>query len=196
MAGPILVIDSDHRFQEVTRLAQGSVFTLDDAAPAGGFPDAERIASELRTNMDGAGIKTIVVDSLTAIMSPLITAAVMDNDAGRNRNKVAACKGKAMAMRLLQATITDWGTDTLWVYHTRTGLDGQARQVASTSINAVELARLRRSHNMVLRVHVAQGHRSVSVEWARKGRSGLRLEDTTSSGEACPHAWKWPSMTG
>ncbi len=46
MAGPILVVDADHRFEEVARLATGDVFTLDDAGN-----DAERIAADLRANM-------------------------------------------------------------------------------------------------------------------------------------------------
>ena len=47
-----------------------------------------------------------MVDSLTAIITPLITAAILNNDAGRNKNKVASFKPKALAMRLLQDAIT------------------------------------------------------------------------------------------
>jgi hypothetical protein len=181
MAGPILVVDADHRFQEVARLAQGSVYTLDDAGN-----DAEAIAGELHANMGGAGIRTIVVDSLTAIISPLVAQAVMANDAGVTKNRVAAYKPKAMALRLLQDSITGWGTDTLWIYHTRQGLDSQARQVTSTSISAVELARLRRSLNMVLRVNAHNDQRSITIEWARCGRSGITLDDTTSLWRGMP----------
>lgn len=181
MAGPILVVDSDHRFQEVTRLAAGAVYSVDTVGN-----DAESIAGELRANMLGSGVKTIIVDSLTAIIGPLIVQAVMDNDAGRNKNKVAAYKPKAMAMRLLQDTITGWGTDTLWVYHTRSGMDGQARQVESTSISAVELARLRRSLNMTLRVDSHHGRHLLTVEWARRGRYPLTLEDESGCWRGMP----------
>lgn len=181
MAGPILVVDSDHRFQEVTRLAAGAVYSVDTVGN-----DAESIAGELRANMLGSGVRTIVVDSLTAIIGPLVVQAVLDNDAGRNKNKVAAYKPKAMAMRLLQDTITGWGTDTLWVYHTRQGLDGQARQVESTSISAVELARLRRSLNMTLRVDAHHGRHTITVEWARRGRYPLTLEDESGCWRGMP----------
>lgn len=174
MAGPLLVIDADHRFQEMARVATGDVYTLDNAGN-----DAETIAQELRANMPGSGVRTIVVDSLTAIITPLVTQAIMDNDAGTNKNKVAAFKPKAMALRLLQDSITSWGVDTLWIYHTRQGLDSQARQVTSTSISAVELARLRRSLNMVLRVVAEGGKRGIVVDWARRGRSGVTLWDDT-----------------
>src|SRR5918993_1255622 len=92
MAGPILVIDADHRFTEVARLAQSDVFTVDAAGN-----EAESIAAELRANMAGGALKTFVVDTVAAIISPLIATAVIDNDAGVNRNKVAAFKPKALA---------------------------------------------------------------------------------------------------
>jgi hypothetical protein len=172
MKGPLLVIDADHRFQEMAQVASGDVYTLDSAGN-----DAESIAQELRANMQGSGVRTIVVDSLTAIITPLVTQAVMENDAGTSKNKVASFKPKAMALRLLQDSITNWGVDTLWIYHTRQGLDSQARQVTSTSISAVELARLRRSLNLVLRLVAEGGKRGVVVDWARRGRSGVTLWD-------------------
>src|SRR5262245_3830507 len=79
MTGPILVVDADHRFQEVADFAGGDVFSLDDAGN-----DAAAIVADLRANMAGSGIKTIIVDSLTAIISPLIAQAVIANDAGTN----------------------------------------------------------------------------------------------------------------
>lgn len=181
MTGPMLVIDSDHRFQEVARLAAGDVFTVDNAGN-----DAEAIARQLQANMRGSGIKTIVIDSLTAIVAPLVTQAILDNDAGVNRNKMTAFKPKAMAVRLLQDSITGWGTATLWVYHTRQGLDGQARETESTSISAVELARLRRSLNMTLRMVAHGDKRGIIVDWARRGRSGLTLWDDTGTWRGMP----------
>ena len=181
MAGPILVVDADHRFQEVARLAQSEVFTVETVGN-----EAEAIAAELRANMEGSGIRTIVVDSLTAIVSPLITRAVMDNDAGVNRNKVAAFKAKALAVRLLQDAITAWGTDTLWIYHTRQGRDAGARLVESTSISAAELARLRRSLNMTLHVEAHHGRHLVTVEWARRGRYPITLEDESGCWRSMP----------
>jgi hypothetical protein len=180
MAGPILVIDADHRFQEVAHLAASDMFSVEAAGN-----EAEAIAAELRANMQGSGIKTIVVDSLTAIISPPVTTAVMENDAGVHKNRVAAFKPKALALRLLQDTITSWETDTLWIYHTRQGLDAQAHQATSTSISAVELARLCRSLNMTLRVIAEKDRRAIVVDWARNGRSGLTLDDREPTGRGC-----------
>lgn len=181
MTGPLLVIDADHRFQEMAHLASGDVYTLDSAGN-----DVETIAQELRANMLGSGVRTIVVDSLTAIITPLVTQAVMENDAGTSKNKVTSFKPKAMALRLLQDSVTNWGVDTLWIYHTRQGLDSQARQVTSTTISAVELARLRRSLNLTLRVVAEGGKRGIVVDWARRGRSGVTLWDESGNWRNMP----------
>lgn len=184
MAGPLLVVDADHRFAEVARLAMDEVFQLSDE-PSDNV-NAERIAALLKENMSGSGVKTVVIDSLTSILSPLIVEAILDNDAGRNKNRVASFKDKALAMRLLQDTVTGWGVDTLWIYHLRTGLDGQAREVESTTISVVELARLRRSLNLQMRIIQEQNRRGVYIEWARRGRSGLTLWDDSGSWQGMP----------
>lgn len=177
MATPMLVVDADHRFTEVAGKATGEVYELSDN-PADNV-DAEQIAKQLRANMPGSDVKTVIIDSLTSILSPLVVEAIMDNDAGRNKNRVSAFKDKAMAMRLLQDTITGWGCHTLWIYHLRDGLDGKASKTESTSISTVELARLRRSLNMQLRVVQEGNKRGVKIEWARKGHSGMTLWDET-----------------
>lgn len=184
MQGPMLVVDADHRFAEVARLALDEVFQLSDE-PADNV-NAERITALLRDNMTGSGVKTIVVDSLTSILSPLVVEAIMDNDAGRNKNKVSAFKDKALALRLIQDAITGFGVNTLWIYHTRQGLDGQAREREFTSISTVELARLRRSLNLQLKVVEDGDKRGIKVEWARCGRSNITLWDDTGRWRGMP----------
>ena len=184
MRGPLLVVDADHRFTEVASKAAGEVFELSDN-PADNI-NAERLAALLRENMADSGVRTVVVDSLTSILSPLVVEAILDNEAGRNKNRVSAFKDKALAMRLLQDTITGWGCDVLWIYHLRAGLDSQAVQRETTSISAVELARLRRSLNMQLRVVQEGNKRGIYVEWARRGRSGMTLWDETDHWEEMP----------
>jgi len=184
MEGPILVVDSDHRFAEVAHHAASEIYELSDN-PADNV-DAERIAAALKANMKESGVKTVVVDSLTSILTPLVVQAIMDNDAGTNKNRVSAFKGKALAMRLLQDTITGWGCNVLWIYHTREGMNGQAKQVESTTVSAVELARLRRSLNMQLRIVQDGTKRGVKVEWARRGRSGMTIWDDSGKWLGAP----------
>lgn len=184
MSCPMLVIDADHRFTEVAGKAAGEVFELSDN-PADNV-DAERIVTQMRKNMEGSGIKTVVVDSLTAILTPLVVEAILANDAGRNKNRVSSFKPKSMAMRLLQDTITGWGTSTLWIYHLRSGMDGTATLREATSVSAVELARLRRSLNMQLRVMIDGQRRGINVEWAQSGRSGMTLWDDSGIWKGMP----------
>lgn len=184
MAGPILAVDADHRFDEVTRLAGGNVYALSDR-PADNL-DSERIAAALRANMPGADVRTICVDSLTAILAPLVTAAILDNDAGRNKNKMAGFKTKALAMRLLQDAVTGWGTDCLWIWHLQEGRDAQANEVETATVSRTELARLTRSLNLMLRVIEEDGRRGVYVDWARRGRAGVTVWDASGTWERMP----------
>ena len=187
MRAPMLAVDADHRFDEVLTLAGGDVYRLSDT-PSDAI-DPERIAECLRANMPGSGVATIVVDSLTAILAPLVTGAILDNDAGRNKNRMAAFKGKALAMRLLQDAVTGWGCDVLWLWHLQTGRDANANEQTTATVSRTELARLTRSINLQLRITDGKdGRRGVVVEWARRGRSGLTLWDDSGSWEGMPEA--------
>lgn len=183
MRGPLLAIDADHRFDEVLRLA-GDVYQLSNHPADNVQP--ERIATCLAANMPGSDVATIVVDSLTAIMAPLVTQAIIDNDAGRNKNRMAAFKDKALAMRLMQDAVSAWGTDVLWIYHLQTGRDASAQEVTTATVSRTELARLTRSLNMQLRIVEQGGKRAVKIDWARRGRSGVTLTDDSGAWEGMP----------
>lgn len=185
MRTPALVVDADGRFGEQLDYAAGDIYQLSDEHTDN--TDAERIADLLRANLPGSGVRTIVVDSLTAILNPRINKAMADIDAGRVKNRVSAFKDKAMTMRLMQDSVTSSGCDTLWIWHTHNSLDAQAKQVERASIPATELVRLRRSLNVILRLDVAaNGQRSVLVEWARNGKSGIRLVDEAGGWKGMP----------
>lgn len=183
MRGPLLAIDADHRFDEVMRLA-GDVYQLSNTPADNVQP--ERIADCLHRNMPGSDVATIVVDSLTAIIAPLVVQAIIDNDAGRNRNRMAAFKDKALAMRLLQDAVSAWGCDVLWIYHLQSGRDANANEVTTATVSRTELARLQRSINMQLRIVEAGDKRAIKVEWARRGRSGMTLVDETGTWAGMP----------
>ena len=183
MRGPLLAIDADHRFDEVLSLA-GDVYQL-SASPADNV-QTERIVDCLHANMAGSPVRTIVVDSLTAIMAPLVTQAIIDNDAGRNKNRMSAFKEKALAMRLLQDAVSAWGCDVLWIYHLQNGRDANANEVTTATISRTELARLTRSINLHLRIFETGDKRAVKVEWARRGRSGMTLIDESGTWEGMP----------
>lgn len=168
MRGPLLTIDADQRYREVLNLAAGDVFELSDK-PADNV-DPDTIARLLDTNMPGADVGTIVVDSLTTIIAPLVTRAVIANQEGRNKNRMSAFVDKALAMRLLQDSLGKWGCDVLWIYHLQEGRNAQAENVTTPTVSRTELARLARSLNLQLEMVQDAGRRGIKVVWARQGR--------------------------
>lgn len=173
---PALVVDSDARFTEQIRNAAGTIYKLSDEHTDN--LDSDNIARLLKENMPGSGVRTIVVDSLTAILKPIINAAMSDIEHKRVKNGVAAFKGKAATMSQIQDAVSGWGVDSLWIWHTHESMNAQAVKVKRATIPDTELVRLRRSLNAILKLEVApDGTRSVLIEWARNGKSGIRLVD-------------------
>lgn len=169
MRSPILPIDADHRIDEVARL-NPDMLALSNTAEDHNTPD--RIAHLLHENMPGSKVGTIAVDSLTAIIAPRVTQAMIDRDEGRTRNLYAGFRDKALAMRQLQDAITMWGTDVLWIYHIDDARDADGKLHTKATISTTELARLMRSVNLKLEVVIEKNRRGIKVKWARRGRSG------------------------
>lgn len=183
MRAPILAIDADHRFTEVVRLAK-EVYALSDTPEDN--VNADRIAAILAKQMPDSHIGTIVVDSLTAIITPLVVHALVDKDEGRVKNLAAALRGKALAMRQLQDAVTRWGTDALWIYHLNDARDAQGNEQTRATVSATELVRLTRSINMQLEIVKPNGKRGVKVVWARRGRGGVTLWDDAGNWRGMP----------
>jgi hypothetical protein len=183
MKGPALVIDADARFTEQIRNAVGAIYQLSDEHMDN--TDPNRIVTLLKENLPGSGVRTIVVDSLTAIIRPIINQGMVNAETAKN--KIGVWREKALAMSRLQDALSSSGCDTLWIWHTHSSLDANAKQVDRASIPATELVRLRRSLNAILRLDVAaNGQRSVLVEWARNGKSGIKLVDEAGGWHGMP----------
>jgi hypothetical protein len=119
------------------------------------------------------------IDSLTTIFAPLVMQAIRGNEQGRNKNRVAAFKEKATAIRLLQDVVTGWGTDTAWIYHLVKGRDAKANEVVKTSITELELSRIMRSVNLRLRLSQDNGVYGLGALrslWCGVGGHGWLLE--------------------
>jgi len=185
MRGPMLVVDADQRFNEVLDLAdERDVYTLSDVASDNTDPD--RVAAILAGEMPGTQIGTIVVDSLTAIITPLVVQAMQDKAHGRTKNLASAFRTKALAMRQLQDAVTRWGTDVLWIYHLQDARDEKANQVVRATVSETERARLTRSINLQLKLVKKDGRHGVKVTWARRGRSGMTLWDDSGCWQGMP----------
>ena len=184
MRGPILPVDADGRFSEVVHLTGGDVYQLSDRPSDNTDPEA--VARLLTANMPGSRVGTIVVDSLTAIIVPMVTKTVVDNAAGRNKNRVSAFADKALAMRQLQDAVSRWGCDVLWIYHLQDARDpdqkddqGRPLLVTRPTLSSTERARLYRSLNLELQMVQEGDRRGVKVVWARRGRTGVTIWDDT-----------------
>jgi len=190
MRGPLVAIDSDHRFSEMLDMikAESPNKTVYQLSPNPiDNVDTDQIVSLLNKQMPGADVGTIIVDSLTAIMAPLVTGALMDVETGRIKNRAAANRMKAIRMRQLQDGVTRWGTDVLWIWHLDDGRDGHGAEVTKETVSATELARLTRSINMKLRIVTGKKERhGIEVVWSRRGRSGMILWDDTGTWKGMP----------
>jgi len=194
MKAPILAVDSDHRFAEVLHLVSGDVYQLSDVAADN--VNADTITRLLAENMPGSDVATIVIDSLTAIITPLVVQAMADKEAGRVKNLAAAFRQKALAMRQLQDGITRWGCDVLWIYHLLDARDEKAKAVTRATISQTELARLVRSINLQLEIVHEGDQRGVRVVWARCGRSDMILWDDTGRWAGMPDRIEEAVYTG
>lgn len=66
-------------------------------------------------------------------------------------------------------------------------MDANAKRIMRASIPATEIERLRRSLNAILRVDVTPaGRRTITVEWARNGKSGIMLVDEAGGWRGMP----------
>jgi hypothetical protein len=189
MKGPLLPIDADGRFTEQLKHALGDVYQLSSSNDPTEYhrdnTDSDRIIALLRQNLPGSGVRTISVDSLTAILRPIINQGLVDAETAKN--KVSVWRDKALAMSRMQDAVTSSGCDSLWIWHTHESRDKNADLIERASIPQTELVRLRRSLNMILRIDVAaNGQRSVLVEWARNGKSGIRLTDDAGGWRGMP----------
>ncbi len=185
MRGPQLVIDADHRYSEVMHIVK-DVYALSEIQSDN--TDADRITAILNAQMPGTQVGTIVIDSLTAIIAPLVTQAMIDKEAGREKNLYAAFRSKALAMRQLQDACTRWGTDVLWVYHLNDARDAQGHEQTKETLSATEVIRLTRSINVQLRIveNDTTGKRGMKVVWSRRGRDGMILWDDTGKWMGMP----------
>lgn len=195
MRGPLVAIDADQRFGEVLHLANGDVYPVSENAAD--HTDPHAIVKRLDENMPGTRVGTIVIDSLTAIIAPRVTAAIVAKERGETKSLGAAFKDKALAMRELQDGVTRWGTDTLWIYHLQDGRDDKGNARTSATVSALELVRLTRSINMQLQVVKRDdGARGIKIVWSRKGREGMTLWDESGTWANMPERIEAASYDG
>ena len=170
LKSPLLIIDADGRYGEVQRHHNGAVYALSDR-PAD-YHDSLRIAEILDENMPNAEVGTIVLDSMTAILTPIVTRIMEEIARGRHKNKAAAWKPKATAVRLIQDALNKWGTDFVIIYHEQERIDARGRQEVTKTVSPLEEARLLRVLSARIRLGQDNKGRYAEIVWSRTGRTG------------------------
>jgi hypothetical protein len=119
-----------------------------------------------------AEVGNIVLDSMTAILSPIVTRILEELERGYHKNRAAAWKPKANTVRLIQDAINKWRTDFVIIYHEQKRLDGRGRAEVANTVSPVEEARIMRVLNARIRLGQDNKGRYAEVVWSRTGRTG------------------------
>lgn len=181
MRKPLLVGDSDDRFAESAMLLglseEHAMVITDDSGNRSVDPDVI-VATLNEARGEKIEFGTVLLDSLTGIIQPKVTAAVE----AEGKDRAVAMRDKASTMRKLIDAIQNFGGDYLLVWHheNRGDKNGQAR--IHETVPPTERDALTRALNMEL-VTVKEevkggGFRyGVQVVWARYGEFGMIVWD-------------------
>jgi len=183
MRSPLVWVDADQRAEEIIDLVEGKLFGISENPTDNTSPD--RIDALLTEGMSSISGGTIVVDSVTAVLEPIVARIMADIEAGRVKNKAGAWRGKSMAMKMLH-NLQRFGADVIFVYHEHKALNAQGDWTQTRSISELEEARMLKSLNLQLRVFKTNGRFGVTVVWARNGRSGVTLWDEAGLWQGMP----------
>jgi hypothetical protein len=168
-------VDSDMRVIEVIDLIDGDIYGISNKATD--LTDPARISELCREMVPHMpDVKTIVVDTVTAIIEPIIVRTMQELEDGKHQNRAAAWRDKARAMQQVFG-LAALGTDMAWIYHTGEHLSGSGKAEETETIPEREAARAIKSLNMILELKESNGVYSVTVEWSRYGKDGFTLTD-------------------
>lgn len=183
LRGPLLVIDADHRIREIMALCADrgvDLYRISDKEYEHIDPlMIARIIEQERRALSGT-IGTVVVDSITAILSPYVTAAMEENRRGVNKNKAAAFAAKANVIRLIQDAVTSLGADTIYIWHTEDNRDQNGQKSTRQTMPETERKRIMRSLNAVMEIGCDSSKtRFARIIWSRSGYgTGTVITDT------------------
>jgi hypothetical protein len=175
---PIAGVDSDGRMDEIAQLVSGGeLYAQENLAEAN---DIDKALEWLEKNMPDSGVQSIVWDSITPVLLPIINRALdlaaMSPDGRKaeigTANKSAVWEPKARAMRKIQS-IQNYGVHCVWTAHYEPGRDHQGKEHERKTIPETELDRFTKVLNMKLRTIYKDGKYGVVIEWLRK-RPGMK----------------------
>lgn len=160
---PLLVVDTDQRFDSVEPLALGPVLYPTQVL------DTLDLAEELILRVPKEGVKSLAWDSLTKLYSLPARLGFMRNLAGKQRissSKASEMIDKSNAMTMARDLVV-LGTDVYYCWHTTSGRDGLGQAEIRDMISEVEKGRLMTSVNISLEFFLEKGRFGVRVLEAR-----------------------------
>ena len=135
LRAPVVWVDADQRAAEIVNLVEGDLLGISDDPYDNTIP--ERIDGLLTANMPASQVGTIVVDSVSAILEPVISRIQADVAAGRIKNKAGAWRRKSMAMKMLH-NLGRFGTDVILTYHEYRALDAKVQWQQTRTVSQLE----------------------------------------------------------
>ena len=172
---PVMVVDTDNRFDAVEALVDGEVLYATQAR------NISDLAEELLDLFDKHHYKTLMWDSLTKLYSIHARLPWMAARAGKIKNRASAMIDKSNAMTVAR-DLAILGTDCFYAWHTTSGVDGTGKLETRDMISATEHSRLMTSINVTLECMAENGQYGVTVVSARdfggrKANTGFTIWD-------------------
>lgn len=182
---PVLVIDADQRIAEiVSRLADTpEIYSFSDDPED--HTNIERICDLIKQEVTQCDAKSIVVDSLTTLINPIIQRALLQSKDPETRNRSLPYVRKSALMKLLQDCLTSTGRDIFYLWHKERGnFNGQDQW--NHTVSEYERDRLKRSSNAMLETVHEGGRFGLRVDWSRAGLEGSVFWDSEGFWEGIP----------
>lgn len=184
--GVAVVIDADGRFQDsVPENSNTTFYPMSDTKED--MIEVDRIVKTMDRALPiiGSETTTIIVDTLTKILSPIIDGIQ------KSSSNVYGYAPKAKAMKDLRSCFNKWNAETIWVYHRSLYYreikkdDGRKDYVLDekNSLSNIEYSRIGADITLTLDLLVDENtqKRGVKVLEARKGRQGFTYWDESGT---------------
>jgi hypothetical protein len=172
---PLLVVDTDGRFDAVEALVDGPVFYPSQVI------DPLELAEEIMDLYTREGIKSILWDSLTKLYSLHARLGFMRGRAGRSKSRASELVDKSNAMTIAR-DLAMLGTDVYYTWHTMEGRNHEGKSEIRAMVSDVERNRLETSINVTLEFLEVDGIYGARIQNARdfggrKANAGFTIWD-------------------
>lgn len=182
---PVLVIDADQRIAEIVNQMADVPNLYSFSENPEDHTDIERICELIKTEVNECDARSIVVDSLTTLINPIIQKALLEAKDPDTKNRSSPYVRKSALLKMLQDTLTQTGRDIFYIWHKERGnFNGQDEW--KHTVSEYERERLRRSSNAMLETFVEGGKFGIRIDWSRAGLQDVTFRDKEGFWEGIP----------